>query len=117
MITLYFRPADGALNPRDSILATTDVLERIFLVDLQAARERIQDPKVPAYGVTSFWKSTAIGIVPNPANPGRLQAKFVRQALFGVMVFCMEEGWGRRSVEIHHDKLGYIANLMYTIKT
>ena len=117
MITLYFRPADGALNPRDSILATTDSLERIFSVDLKAAKERIHDPKVPAYGVASFWKSTAIGIVPNPVNPDRLQVKFVRQALFGVMMFCMEEGWGKRSVEIHHDKLGYIANLVYTVKT
>ena len=117
MITLYFRSVVGALNARDSILATIDALERIFSVDLKAARERIHDPKVPASGVTSFWKTTEIVFVPNPVNPGRLQAKFVRQALLGVIVFCMEEGWARRSVEIHHDKLGYIADIVYTIKT
>ena len=110
MISLYFRPADASLNPKDAVLVVTEALIRIFGVALKAANEHIPDPKVPAEGIFVFWKSATIGILPNPARPNKLQASFVRQALQGIMVYSVQEGWSQRTVEIHHDVLGYIAN-------
>lgn len=112
-ITLYFRTAEVPLSPRNALTVTTLALEKMFLVCLQAAKDRIPDPKVPVNGITVLWRSVVLGMIPNPANPDRFQATFAREALEGIIQFCVEEGWGKRTVEIHHDVLGYIANVVY----
>lgn len=113
-ISLYFRPTDVSLNPRDALQVTIQALEKMVLVDLQAARDRIPNPRVPAAGVSVRRGSTVIGIIPNPAAPDKLQTAIARQALEGMILYCVEEGWGGRAVEIHHDVQGYVANVVYT---
>ena len=114
MITLYFHPTEVSLNPRDSLSVTTTALEKMFQVSLQAAKERIPEPKVPERGLTVLWRSVTIGIWPNPAAPENLQAVFARQALEGIILYCAEEGWGTRVIEVHHQVLGYVANILFT---
>lgn len=80
----------------------------------KAASEHMPDPKVPAYGISSDWKSVHITIYPNPSSQRFLQASFVRQALLGIMVYCAGEGWAQRTVEIHHDVLGYVGNIDFS---
>lgn len=111
MLTLNFRPADAALDQREAVIATYFTLNKIVGVITKAAREHMPDPKVPAYGITSSWRSTQIEIFPTRARPDRLQATFVREALLGIMIYCAEEGWGQRTVEIHHDVLGHIGDI------
>jgi len=111
MLTLNFRPADAALDQREAAIATFFTLNKIVGVITKAARDRMPDPKVPVYGIKSSYGSTNIEIFPNLARPDRLQAAFVREALLGIMIYCAEEGWGQRTVEIHHDVLGYIGDI------
>ena len=115
MISLYFRPTDVSMNPRDALQVTIQALEKMVLVDLRAARGQIPDPRVPAAGVTVRWGSVVIGIMPNPAAPDSLQTTIARQALEGIILYCVEEGWGSRAIEIHHDVQGYVANAVFTL--
>lgn len=111
MLTLNFRPADAALDQREAAIATYFTLNKIVGVITKAARERMPDPRVPVYGIKSSYGSTEIEVFPNPARPDRLQATLVREALLGIMIYCAEEGWGQRTIEIHHDVLGYIGDI------
>ncbi len=111
MLTLNFRPADAALDQREAAIATYFTLNKIIGVITKAARDRIPDPNVPVYGIESTYGSTRIEIFPTRARPDRLKATFVREALLGIMIYCAEEGWGQRTVEIHHDVLGYIGDI------
>jgi len=95
-------------------MATYFTLNKIVGVITKAASERMPDPKVPVYGIKSSYKGIHIEIFPNPAKSDKLQATFVRESLLGIMIYCAEEGWGQRTVEIHHDVLGYIGDIDFT---
>lgn len=110
-LNLEFRPADAILDQREAILATYFTLNKIVGVITNAARERIPDPNVPTYGIESTYGSTRIEIFPNGAGSDKFKATFVREALLGIMIYCAEEGWGQRTIEIHHDVLGHIGDI------
>lgn len=114
MLTLNFRLADAALDQREAVLATYFTLNKIVGVITKAAREHVPDPNVPVYGIDSSFRSTRIEIFPTRTRPDRLRATFVREALLGIMIYCAEEGWGQRTVEIHHDVLGHIGDIHFT---
>lgn len=113
MITIYFRPAGGILDPADAMLVTLEMYKRFWQVTLEAARERIPSPTVPHAGVFVERPHAKIAVIQNATNPNRFQSIFVLQALEGIFAYGAEQGWLRSVIEIRHDVLGYIGNVAY----